>query len=83
MKIVSLVGYTNSGKSSTLNALLNHSVAKRKEVFEKDMLFATLGNVHAAHKNGGHFIFPATDTVGFVNKLPTIWWKPLNQHWKK
>ena len=33
---VSLVGYTNSGKSSTLNAILKHSKGIRKEVFEKD-----------------------------------------------
>ncbi|MFY9422094.1 MAG: GTPase HflX [Bacilli bacterium] len=70
MKIVSLVGYTNSGKSSTLNALLNHSVAKRKEVFEKDMLFATLETSTRHIKTEDNLSFLATDTVGFVNKLP-------------
>ncbi len=69
-KVVSLVGYTNSGKSSTLNAILKHSTALKKEVFEKDMLFATLETSTRSIelKNGAHFLL--TDTVGFVNKLP-------------
>ncbi|MDY2903049.1 MAG: GTPase HflX, partial [Bacilli bacterium] len=42
MKTVCLIGYTNSGKSTTLNALLQKSTDVKKEVMEKDMLFATL-----------------------------------------
>jgi len=70
MKIVSLVGYTNSGKSSTLNSLLDRSLAKKKEVLEKDMLFATLETSTRLIKTEGQPAFLATDTVGFVNKLP-------------
>lgn len=70
MKIVSLVGYTNSGKSTTLNCLLQHSVAARKEVFEKDMLFATLETSTRLIKTPNNLQFLVTDTVGFVNKLP-------------
>ena len=67
---VSLVGYTNSGKSSTLNAILKYSKGIRKEVFEKDMLFATLETSTRSiiTEDDAHFLL--TDTVGFVNKLP-------------
>ena len=67
---VSLVGYTNSGKSSTLNAILKYSKGVKKEVFEKDMLFATLETSTRSiiTEDDAHFLL--TDTVGFVNKLP-------------
>lgn len=73
VKVVSLVGYTNSGKSSTLNAILKHSKDTSnndKEVLEKDMLFATLetSTRSITSNNDAHFLI--TDTVGFVNKLP-------------
>lgn len=72
VKVVSLVGYTNSGKSSTLNAILKHSkiTAENKEVLEKDMLFATLETSTRScfTKTNAHFLL--TDTVGFVSKLP-------------
>ncbi|NLD27132.1 MAG: GTPase HflX [Acholeplasmataceae bacterium] len=70
MKVVSLVGYTNSGKSSTLNALLKYSVSIKKEVFEKDILFATLETSTRLIKTSRNLQFLLTDTVGFVNKLP-------------
>ena len=70
MKIVSLVGYTNSGKSSTLNGLLDHSIHEKKEVFEKDMLFATLETSTRLIKTQHNLQFLLTDTVGFINKLP-------------
>lgn len=71
MKVVSLVGYTNSGKSSTLNSIIKYcnKNASLKEVMEKDMLFATLEtSTRLVDLNGGSFLL--TDTVGFVNKLP-------------
>lgn len=70
MKIVALVGYTNSGKSSTLNALLKQSVALKKEVLEKDMLFATLETSTRLIKTNHNLQFLVTDTVGFISKLP-------------
>lgn len=70
MKTVALVGYTNSGKSSTLNGLLKYSILPKKEVFEKDMLFATLETATRAIKTKNNLNFLLTDTVGFVNKLP-------------
>ncbi|KIL51974.1 GTPase HflX [Jeotgalibacillus soli] len=68
---VSLVGYTNAGKSTTMNALLDlFSESKEKHVFEKDMLFATLETSVRNIQLPGNKSFLLTDTVGFVNKLP-------------
>lgn len=70
-KIVALVGYTNAGKSSTINSLLNlYSNTENKEVFVKDMLFATLETQTRKLKLPNNHQFLITDTVGFVSKLP-------------
>lgn len=70
-KIVALVGYTNAGKSSTINSLLNlYSSMDNKEVFVKDMLFATLETQTRKLKLPNNHQFLITDTVGFVSKLP-------------
>ncbi|MBT17513.1 MAG: GTPase HflX [Dehalococcoidia bacterium] len=62
--MVSLVGYTNAGKSTLLNAL------GRAEVTAKDQLFSTLDPVTRRINlpNGTQFLL--TDTVGFIQKLP-------------
>ncbi len=70
IKTVCLVGYTNSGKSTTLNRLLSYSKDLKKEVFEKDMLFATLETSTRKIKLDNNKQFLVTDTVGFINKLP-------------
>ncbi len=62
VKIVSLVGYTNAGKSTILNEMMTF----KKEVLEKDMLFATLDTSVRQINNS----FLLTDTVGFIDKLP-------------
>ena len=69
--IVSLVGYTNAGKSSTMNSLIEYLNADNdKKVLEKDCLFATLDTFSRGLKyNNLNFIL--TDTIGFVSKLPT------------
>ena len=66
--IVTLVGYTNAGKSTILNKLKDE---ESKEVFVKDMLFATLdaSTRSATLPNNRPYII--SDTVGFVSKLPT------------
>lgn len=72
MPIVALVGYTNAGKSTLLNKLIGiNQDDDSKEVFVKDMLFATLDTSLRKGKlpNGQSFLL--TDTVGFVSKLPT------------
>ncbi|MDM5188083.1 GTPase HflX [Bacillus sp. DX4.1] len=71
MPVVSLVGYTNAGKSTTMNTMLeifNGSV--EKQVFEKDMLFATLETSVRNIQLPDNKAFLLTDTVGFVSKLP-------------
>ena len=70
--IVSLVGYTNAGKSTTFNTILRNSKEKNeKEVMEKDMLFATLGTSVRNVKLPNNQQILLIDTVGFVSKLPT------------
>lgn len=68
--VVSIVGYTNSGKSTLLNSLLDYSTETKKNVFEKDMLFATLETSTRKIKLENKPEFLVTDTVGFVQKLP-------------
>jgi GTP-binding protein HflX len=65
MSVVGIVGYTNAGKSTLLNALAG------SDVLVEDKLFATLDPTTRRVEllNGKHALF--TDTVGFINKLPT------------
>lgn len=71
--IVALVGYTNSGKSTLLNAImkLGNNYNSEKQVFTYDMLFSTLDASFRKSilPNGQDFL--VADTVGFVSKLPT------------
>lgn len=73
LPIVALVGYTNAGKSTLLNKIieLNENYDEDKKVFVYDMLFATLDTSLRKGElpNGQSFLI--TDTVGFVSKLPT------------
>ncbi|MDN5351932.1 MAG: GTPase [Clostridiales bacterium] len=70
--VVALVGYTNAGKSSVMNRLIRMSANadEEKEVFEKDMLFATLDTFNRRIELENKKTFVLTDTVGFVSKLP-------------
>ncbi len=68
---VALVGYTNAGKSTTMNGLLSlFSEEETKQVFEKDMLFATLDTSVRNLSFPDNKKFLLSDTVGFVSKLP-------------
>jgi GTPase len=61
---VALVGYTNSGKSTLMNALTHAGVAA------EDKLFATLDpTIRSLRLPGGESVMLA-DTVGFINKIP-------------
>ena len=68
---VVLVGYTNAGKSTILNKLVEkYGENKEKTVLEKDMLFATLDTRVRTIKTGDNKPFFLADTVGFIDKLP-------------
>ncbi len=68
--IVALVGYTNSGKSALMNALLKDVEKDDKQVFEEDMLFATLDTSQRSIKYDDNNEFILVDTIGFVSELP-------------
>jgi len=72
---VALVGYTNAGKSTLMNRMLARfgigaSNDDSKQVFEKDMLFATLNTTVRQLTLPDKKQFLLSDTVGFVSKLP-------------
>lgn len=73
LPIVALVGYTNAGKSTLLNKAIefNDESDDSKQVFVKDMLFATLDTSLRRGKLPNGQALLLTDTVGFVSKLPT------------
>ncbi len=65
LPVIALVGYTNSGKSTLLNRL------SKANVYVADQLFATLDPTTRRVKlPGGHDVL-FSDTVGFIQKLPT------------
>ena len=64
--LVALVGYTNAGKSTLLNAI------SRADVLTENKLFSTLDPVtRRLHLPGGKNVL-ITDTVGFIHKLPPL-----------
>lgn len=63
---VALVGYTNAGKSTLLNALAHNG----KPVLARDTLFATLDPATRRVWLGDHQYALVTDTIGFVDRLP-------------
>ena len=62
--VVALVGYTNAGKSTLLNALTG------ADVYVQDQLFATLDAVSRKMETAEKTPYLVTDTVGFIRKLP-------------
>ncbi len=73
---VALVGYTNAGKSTLLNAL-THS-----KVLAEDKLFATLDSSVRMLSPDSHPPVVAVDTVGFVSRLPPNWSLLFVRRWK-
>ncbi|MDO4481418.1 MAG: GTPase HflX [Bacillota bacterium] len=70
LPIVAIVGYTNAGKSTLMNAMLAATEKEEKSVFAKDMLFATLDTALRNIKADTDKEFLLIDTVGFVSNLP-------------
>lgn len=69
--VVCFVGYTNTGKSSLMNVMVEtYHPGSGKQVFAKDMLFATLETSVRSIELPDHKTFLLTDTVGFVSQLP-------------
>lgn len=64
IKSVSIVGYTNAGKSALMNYLI------KADVLEEDKLFATLDPVSRKLWLAPNKEFILTDTVGFISRLP-------------
>ncbi|MBP3876547.1 MAG: GTPase HflX [Lachnospiraceae bacterium] len=75
LPVVALIGYTNAGKSTIMNAMLDRwpsdTDAEDRKVFEADMLFATLDTTvrRIRVEKGREFLL--SDTVGFIHRLPT------------
>jgi len=68
---VALVGYTNAGKSTVMNRMVEkYTGNEEKKVLEKDMLFATLETAVRTIETGDNKPFFLVDTVGFIHKLP-------------
>lgn len=62
---IGLIGYTNAGKSTLLKGLTN------SDTYIQDQLFATLDPLTRQLTIKGHDAFTITDTVGFIEELPT------------
>lgn len=72
---VALVGYTNAGKSTLMNAMLEKygteaDTLEEKKVLEQDMLFATLDTTVRKISPDNYNEILLSDTVGFINQLP-------------
>ncbi len=67
LPIVSIVGYTNVGKSTLLNTL-----SRKNDVYSDNLLFATLDPTARRVRIKGGFYAVFIDTVGFINNLPHL-----------
>ena len=70
---VALVGYTNAGKSTVMNAMLSaYDGEGEKMVYEEDMLFATLDTTVRRITPPDQNDFLLSDTVGFISTLEEV-----------
>lgn len=69
LKRVALVGYTNAGKSSLMNMILERYGGNGSRVMSEDMLFATL-DTSVRLVQYKQYAFLLYDTVGFVSDMP-------------
>jgi len=79
LPLVSMVGYTNAGKSTLMNRLIDSSAGwqnvpdeeNHRHVYVEDMVFATLDTTVRRISPEGRREFLLSDTVGLINDLPT------------
>ena len=79
LPLVSLVGYTNAGKSTLMNRLIDAAAGYRsvpdeedhRHVYVENMVFATLDTTVRRIEPEGRRPFLLSDTVGLINDLPT------------
>ena len=70
---VAIVGYTNAGKSTLLNRMVDeskHALSEQKKVYQEDKLFATLETASRLIVLPNNRKFVVIDTVGFVRHMP-------------
>ena len=75
--VVCIVGYTNSGKSALMNDIIRKldvpgPEGESREVFEENMLFATLDTYRRRIDLDDSHSFILVDTIGFVSRLPHL-----------
>ncbi len=68
--VVSLIGYTNAGKSTLMNRMIGDHGDAEKQVYVENMLFATLDTFSRKVVLDDKKTFILNDTVGFISKLP-------------
>lgn len=71
LPLVSLVGYTNSGKSSLMNRMIREGDSLGSEVYVRDIPFASLDSSLRHLRIPGELDILLSDTVGFISNLPT------------
>ena len=71
LPIVTIVGYTNVGKSTFLNKLVEYYGKRTDTIYADNKLFATLDPTTRRIRLPSGKIVLFTDTVGFIRKLPT------------
>lgn len=71
LPVVSMLGYTNAGKSTLMNSFLDMASSEsEKRVYADDRLFATLETSHRLIECDNHKSFILADTVGIIRDLP-------------
>ncbi len=76
LPVLSIIGYTNAGKSTLFNALTHAAV------LSEDRWFATLDPTSRRLRFPREREVIITDTVGFIKNLPRTCWRPSRPPWR-